>query len=58
MTAFSPWALAADKVEHGQTTVVGDDGLPVDQERTSRQRCDRRDDQRKARCEIAALAGD
>jgi hypothetical protein len=51
-------ALSADKIEHGQSVVVGDNRFAVDQERAPGQRCDRCGDERKARREIVALPRD
>src|SRR5689334_18227076 len=50
-------ALSADEIEHGQPVTVGANRFPIDQEPPAGQRRDGFDDERKARCEIVAVAG-
>ena len=51
-------AVAADQVEHGQTALVANDGLAVDQAGASRQLTDRHRDERKPGGEIVTGTGD
>jgi hypothetical protein len=50
--------VAADQIEHGQTAVVADDRLSVDDARADRQRLDRFSDTRKAVRKVVAAAGE
>ena len=49
---------AADHLEHGKPSVVGDDRLAVDQARANRQDVHRRSHIGEARGEVIAVAGD
>src|SRR4029077_20307873 len=48
--------MAADEIEHGQATVIADDGLTVDDGRSDRQRLDRRCGEREPIGKVMAVA--
>jgi hypothetical protein len=48
--------MAADEIEHGQATVIADDGLTVDDARSDRQRLDRRCGEREPIGKVMAVA--
>jgi hypothetical protein len=51
-------ALVANQIEHRKTTVVGDDGLAVEQERVGGQGCDRGGGEREGRGKVVSLPGE